>query len=77
MAMNIHWGFVRAVTVALDYYNSTSDILASTTLRPSYLYITRRLYVYIQAYELQVRTFRKFDDIKVTICVGQCSWLAR
>ena len=66
---------MRAVTVAL-YYNSTSDILASTALIPSFLYIIRLPYVYIQAHELQVSTFRKFDDIKVNVCVGQYSWLA-
>lgn len=76
MAINSYRSSVRAVTVALYYYNSTSDVLVSIALRPSYLYITRLLYVYIQARELQVRTFRKFDDIRATVCVGRCSWLA-
>ena len=75
VAINSYGSFVRAVTVAL-YYNSISDILASTGLRPNFLYIIRLPCVYIQAHELQVRTFRKFDDIKVNVCVGQYSWLA-
>ena len=67
---------MRAVTVALYYYNSTSDILASTALRPSFLYIIRLLYVYIQADDLGASTFRKFDDVKVTVCERQYIWLA-
>ena len=53
MAINIYRSFVRAVTVALYYYNSTSNILVATTLRPIYLYITHLLYVHIQARELK------------------------
>ena len=60
---------MRAVTVALYYYNSTSGILVSTAPRPNYLYITRLLYVDIQTRELQVRSFRKFHDNAGTLCI--------
>ncbi len=76
MAIKSYGSFVRAVTLAVDYNNGTSVILASTSLRPSFLYIIRPLYVDIQAYELQIRAFRKLDDLKITVCVGQYSWLA-